>query len=90
MQAYHAAPKAHDRARALTPPPRLSLSLSLAALLTLARALTWQAFCNRNGVAMNSVRFLFDGNRINGNQTPEELEMEDGDYIDVVMEQIGD
>ena len=36
------------------------------------------AFCNRQGVAMSSVRFLFDGSRISPNQTPQELEMEDG------------
>ena len=36
------------------------------------------AFCNRQGVAINSVRFLFDGSRINPSQTPQELEMEDG------------
>jgi len=47
------------------------------------------AFCNRNGVAMNSVRFLFDGNRVNANQTPADLEMEDGDVIDVMVEQQG-
>ena len=48
-----------------------------------------KAFCNRNGVAANSVRFLFDGNRINGTQTPSELDMEDGDVIDVMVEQQG-
>ena len=47
------------------------------------------AFCQRNGVAQNSVRFLFDGNRVNPNQTPQELEMEDGDVIDVMQEQQG-
>ena len=46
-----------------------------------------QAFCNRNGVAMNSVRFLFDGNRVNPTQTPQDLDMEDGDVIDVMVEQ---
>ena len=49
-----------------------------------------KAFCNRYGVAANSVRFLFDGNRINGSQTPRELDMEDGDVIDVMVEQQGD
>ena len=48
-----------------------------------------KAFCSRNGVAQNSVRFLFDGNRINGSQTPQELDMEDGDVIDVMVEQQG-
>ena len=35
------------------------------------------AFCNRQGVSMNSVRFLFDGNRVNETQTPSQLGMED-------------
>ena len=48
-----------------------------------------RAFCQRQGVAMESVRFLFDGNRIRENQTPNELEMEDGDSIDVVVAQVG-
>ena len=32
-----------------------------------------QAFCNRQGVSTNSVRFLFDGNRINETQTPQQV-----------------
>ena len=48
------------------------------------------AYCQRQGVAMNSVRFLFDGERLRESQTPEYLEMEDGDVIDVMMEQVGD
>ena len=48
-----------------------------------------KAFCNRNGVASNSVRFLFDGNRVNPTQTPQDLDMEDGDVIDVMVEQQG-
>ena len=47
------------------------------------------AFCQRQGVNLNAVRFLFDGNRINPSQTPEQLEMEDGDVIDVMVEQQG-
>ena len=47
------------------------------------------AFCNRQGVSTNSVRFLFDGNRINETQTPAQLDMEDGDVIDVMVEQQG-
>ena len=31
------------------------------------------AFCNRQGVSTNSVRFLFDGNRINETQTPQQV-----------------
>ena len=48
------------------------------------------AFCIRQGVAVNSVRFLFDGGRVSPMQTPAELEMEDGDVIDVMVEQQGD
>jgi hypothetical protein len=47
------------------------------------------AFCNRNGVSMNSVRFLFDGNRLIGTQTPWDLKMLLSDCIDVMVEQRG-
>lgn len=47
------------------------------------------AFCNRQGVSMGSIRFLFDGNRINQTQTPSQLDMVDGDIIDVMIEQQG-
>ncbi|CAB4009879.1 small ubiquitin-related modifier 1-like [Paramuricea clavata] len=48
-----------------------------------------QAFCDRQGVALNSLRFLFDGQRINDDQTPKDLEMEDDDVIEVYQEQTG-
>ena len=47
------------------------------------------AFCQRRGIPLASVRFLFDGERIGEQQTPAELDMEDGDTIDVYMEQTG-
>ena len=47
------------------------------------------AFCQHRGIQMREVRFLFNGNRINGSSTPEELEMEDGDVVDVIVEQCG-
>jgi len=31
------------------------------------------AFCQRQGVSLNSVRFLFDGTRINEHQTPSDV-----------------
>ncbi|KAG2494930.1 hypothetical protein HYH03_006865 [Edaphochlamys debaryana] len=49
----------------------------------------FNAYCNKKGVDTNSVRFLFDGTRVNGSSTPEELGMEDGDCIDCVIEQVG-
>ena len=48
------------------------------------------AFCHRQGFAMQSVRFLFDGMRLHPNSTPRDMDMEDGDVIDVMVEQSGD
>ena len=47
------------------------------------------AYCQRQGVSMAAVRFHFDGERLRESQTPGELDMEDGDAIDVSMEQVG-
>jgi len=47
------------------------------------------AYCSRQGKTMDTLRFLYDGNRINGNDTPEQLEMEDEDTIDVMIQQLG-
>ena len=47
------------------------------------------AYCARLSVAENSVRFLYDGNRVKGENTPEIMEMEDGDILDVVLHQSG-
>ena len=33
------------------------------------------AFCQRQGVTMQSVRFLFDGQRLGPNQTPKEVRL---------------
>ena len=46
-------------------------------------------FCARYGTTRASVRFLFGGVRIQGDQTPQDLGMESGDAIDVVAEQVG-
>jgi len=48
-----------------------------------------QDFCNSRGIARNSVRFLFDGQRLSANQTPAELQMWPFDVIDVMYEQQG-
>lgn len=47
------------------------------------------AYASRQGVQLRQVRFLFDGERIREEQTPQQLGLEDGDSIDVVMEQVG-
>ncbi|XP_020594027.1 small ubiquitin-related modifier 2-like [Phalaenopsis equestris] len=47
------------------------------------------AYCDRQSVDANSIRFLFDGRRLRGEQTPAELDMEDGDEIDAMLLQTG-
>jgi hypothetical protein len=47
------------------------------------------AFCERQGKSPQSVRFLFDGTRVNSDDDPESLGMEDGDTLEVHQEQIG-
>lgn len=48
-----------------------------------------QIYCDRHGKDPRTVRFLFEGERIQGSKTPDELEMEDGDTIQVFYEQQG-
>ncbi|KAL0915087.1 hypothetical protein M5K25_015488 [Dendrobium thyrsiflorum] len=47
------------------------------------------AYCDRQSVDLNSIAFLFDGRRLRGEQTPDELEMEDGDEIHAMLHQTG-
>jgi small ubiquitin-related modifier len=49
----------------------------------------FNAYAQRKGVQVTSLRFLLDGERIIGEQTPKMLELEDGDQIDAVLEQVG-
>jgi len=48
-----------------------------------------EAYCSRQGKSMQSIRFLFDGERINADQTPNDLGMDDEDTIEVALEQLG-
>ncbi|XP_059670995.1 small ubiquitin-related modifier 2-like [Cornus florida] len=47
------------------------------------------AYCDRQSVDRNSVVFLLDGRLLRAKQTPDELEMEDGDEIDAMVHQSG-
>jgi len=47
------------------------------------------AYASKVGKDVGSIRFLYDGNRINDEDTPASLEMDDGDTIDVMVEQVG-
>ena len=49
----------------------------------------FDAFLQRKSLQPGSVRFLFDGERVREDQSPQELDMEDGDSLDVMMEQVG-
>lgn len=48
-----------------------------------------EAFAQRKGVASNMLRFMVDGKRVNAEDTPKTLELEDGDQVDVVLQQEG-
>ncbi|GBE86053.1 Ubiquitin-like protein pmt3/smt3 [Sparassis crispa] len=47
------------------------------------------AYAAKVGKDVSSIRFLYDGNRINDDDTPASLDMEDNDTIDVMVEQVG-
>ncbi|KAJ4394297.1 SUMO protein smt3 [Gnomoniopsis smithogilvyi] len=47
------------------------------------------AFCERQGKTLQSVRFLFEGQRVQPTDTPDTLEMQDGDTLEVHQEQVG-
>ncbi|KCV71472.1 hypothetical protein H696_02418 [Fonticula alba] len=47
------------------------------------------AYCERMGIQKSGFRFCFDGERIHEDQTPEELDMQDDDIIEVMLMQVG-
>lgn len=46
------------------------------------------AFCSQKKLDPDAVRFMFDGSPVQENQTPEDLEMEDGDVLDAMLMQV--
>ena len=46
----------------------------------------FNAWCTRKGKPVTAYRFLFDGQRVDGEQTAEDIDMEDGDQIDCVTD----
>ncbi|GAU95782.1 hypothetical protein RvY_07339 [Ramazzottius varieornatus] len=48
-----------------------------------------KSYADRMGVAVGSFRFLFDGRRLEDHETPQTLEMENDDVIEVYQEQVG-
>jgi len=49
----------------------------------------FDAYATKTKLHVAGLRFLFDGTRVNSSDTPEKLQMEDGDVIDIYMEQVG-
>ena len=47
------------------------------------------AYCNKQGLCTNWCRFMFDGECLKEDDTPDKLELENGDKIDVIVEQTG-
>lgn len=47
------------------------------------------AYCTRQGIDSNSIRFLFDGERVMPDSTAKDLQLQDGDLIDAVLMQTG-
>ncbi len=48
-----------------------------------------KSYCKRQGLTFGSVRFTFDGHRIDPGNTPNDLNMEEGDVVDAMIEQTG-
>ena len=48
-----------------------------------------EAYCKKVQRDPKSVRFLFNGLRVGADDTPDKLEMEDGDSMDAMVEQSG-
>ncbi|KAG7669309.1 hypothetical protein Ndes2526B_g05613 [Nannochloris sp. 'desiccata'] len=47
------------------------------------------AYCQKKAWDVAQVRFVFDGERVKPEQTPQEIGLEDGDCIDAILEQLG-
>jgi len=47
------------------------------------------AYASKVGKDVGTIRFLYDGARVQEHDTPASLDMEDNDTIDVMVEQVG-
>lgn len=46
------------------------------------------AYCTKSSIDVETVNFMFDGERLRGEQTPTDVSMEDQDEIQVVIHQV--
>lgn len=49
----------------------------------------FNAYATRQNLNSESLKFLFDGRRLKAHETPADYDMEDGDSIDCMLEQLG-
>ena len=49
----------------------------------------FDSYCQRQGITRNTVRFVFDGDRLFDTYMPKDIGLEDGDEIDVLVDQTG-
>lgn len=49
----------------------------------------FEAYAKRKSVPASALRFMLDGERIQSESTPTQLDLEDKDQIDVFLEQTG-
>jgi small ubiquitin-related modifier len=47
------------------------------------------AYCGKKGISPNSIRFLYDGQRLTETSTPKSMGMENDDVIDALIQQTG-
>ena len=47
----------------------------------------FKAYCKRSNVDPSTIRFFYQGDRLEEEQTPDDLNMQDGDRIDVFVRQ---
>ncbi|KAH8801868.1 hypothetical protein DL96DRAFT_771584 [Flagelloscypha sp. PMI_526] len=76
----------------------LALKLSVNTMGSLTKSYSWPSSSHKmlkwssvgtTQPLTHSLRFLYKGNRINDDDTPSSLDMEEGDSIDVMVEQVG-
>jgi small ubiquitin-related modifier len=48
-----------------------------------------ETYCSRQAVSVSAIRFLYDGQRVQPDATPNSLDMEEDDIIDAVLQQTG-
>ena len=49
----------------------------------------FDAYAQRRGIDAKALRFMLDGQRVDKDNTPKMLELEDNDQIDVMVEALG-